>query len=85
MELENIKTSPNFVSKDYEQLKLNCKQLIEINKKQEEEINKLNNKSIEIELKHKKEKEKVDALEQYYRRQNLEIMGIPFKGENKNI
>ena len=55
------KKSQNFIRTDYEQLKLNCKQLIEINKKQEQEIN----KSTEIELKH--EKEKVDALEQYGR------------------
>ena len=55
--------------------------MIEINKKQEKEINKLKNKSTEVELKHEKEKKKVDALEQYGRRQNLEIMGIPFKEE----
>ena len=59
--------------------------MLEINKKQEEDINKLKNKSTEIELKHEKENEKVDALELYGRRQNLEITAIPFKeGENRN-
>ena len=63
MEWED-KKSQNFISTDYEQLKLNCKQIIEINKKQKEKINKLKNKPTKIDLKHKKEKEKVDALEQ---------------------
>ena len=31
------------------------------------------------------DKEKIDALEQYGRRQNLEIVGVPYKqGENTN-
>ena len=48
-------------------------------------INKLTKKCIEIKLKHEKEKEKVDALEQYGRRENLEIMDIPLKeGNNRN-
>ena len=32
----------------------------------------------------KKEQDKVDSIEQYGRRNNLEIVGVPYKGENAN-
>ena len=68
IELEDIikKKSQDFTSTDNEQLKLNCKQSIKINIKQEK-INKLKNISTQLKIKHQKEKEEVDALEQYDR------------------
>ena len=52
------------------------------NKKQEKEIT---DKSLNLEVRGAKEEEKLDALKQYGRRQNLEIVGIPIRqGENTN-
>ena len=56
-----------------------------INKKQEKEITELKAKSLNLEVRGAKEEEKLDALEQYGRKQNLEIVGIPIRhGENTN-
>ena len=59
--------------------------LLATNKKQEEEIQRLNTQSTSLEVQGTNESKKVDALEQYGRRLNLEIAGVPVKdGENTN-
>ena len=72
-ELAKVKNSQEFISRQYDQLKNEYSQLLITNKKQETEIKNL------------KEAAKLDDLEQYGRRQNLEIVGIPVqKDENTN-
>ena len=83
MELEEVKKSQDFISTSYEKLKNRCEQLVETNQNQEEQIRKLKAQANELESCN--EKEKVDFLDQYGRRLNLEIIGVPFKkGENTN-
>ena len=56
-----------------------------INKKQAEDIEKLQTQSTNLEIREAKGEGKIDENEQYDRRQNLEIVGIPSKtGENTN-
>ena len=56
-----------------------------INKKQAEDIEKLQTQSTNLEIRETKGEGKIDENEQYDRRQNLEIVGIPSKtGENTN-
>ena len=47
-------------------------------RKQKEEINKLNKRTDEFQKKSDSEELKLDKLELYNRRQNLELMGVPF-------
>ena len=83
MELEEVKKSQDLINSQYESLKEKCDTLIATNQKQESVIKEL--KAQSTTLKSNNEKEKVDALEQYGRRQNLEIVGVPLKeGENTN-
>ena len=79
MELEEVKKSQDFISTSYEKLKNRCEQLVETNQNQEEQIRKLKAQANELESCNEKEKEKVDFLDQYGRRLNLEIIGVPFK------
>ena len=58
---------------------------METNKKQKNKIKKPKSEAIELSLQCTKEAIKLDALEQYGHRQNLEIVGIPVqKDENTN-
>ena len=69
----------------YESLKEKCDKLIVTNQKQESVITELTAQSTTLKSSNEKEKEKVDTLEQYGRRQNLEIVGVPLKeGKNTN-
>ena len=74
-----------FITAKYDDLKLDYDNLILKNKKQEEEIKSLQTSSKLIAENEAKEFDKIDALEQYGRRQNLEIVGIPeTQGEDTN-
>ena len=85
MELEEVKKSQDLINSQYESLKEKCDKLIVTNQKQESVIKELKAQSTTSKSSNEKEKEKVDALEQYGRRQNLEIVGVPLKeGENTN-
>ena len=53
-------------------------------KKQKEEINKLNKRTDELQKKSDMEELKVDELEQYDCKQNLEFVGVPLI-ENKDV
>ena len=62
-----------------------CIYLKKRNKLQEQEIMKLKSQYMKLEARGDEEEEKVDAIEQYGWRLNLEISGIPIKdGENTN-
>ena len=76
-ELLEVKRSQDFISSKYDKLKDEYSKLIEKNKKQDAEIQKLKAESNEMRAQGAKEASKLDALEQYGRRQNLEIVGIP--------
>ena len=85
MELEEVKKSRDLINSQYESLKEKCDKLIVTNQKQESVIKELKAQSTTLKRSNEKEKEKVDALEQYGHRQNLEIVGVPLKeGENTN-
>ena len=77
MELEEVKKSQDLINSQYESLKEKCDKLIVTNQKQESVIKELKAQSTTLKSSNEKEKEKVDALEQYGRRQNLEIVGVP--------
>ena len=82
-EIQEIKASQEFVSNKYDSLKANYDLLLATSKKQEEEIQRLKTQSASLEVLGTNESKKVDALEQYGRRLNLEIAGVPVK-ENEN-
>ena len=84
-ELVEVKESQIFLSSKYEELKLDNDKLAVINRQQEQEISKLKKQIVESQIQGEREAEKIDSLEQYGRRQNLEITGIPVKkNENTN-
>ena len=84
-ELAEVKNSQEFISRQYDQLKIEYSLLLITNKKQETEIKNLKSTAIELSSQGEKEAAKLDDLEQYGRRQNLEIVGIPVqKDENTN-
>ena len=84
-EIEELRSSQEFNSAKYDDLVTECKELKKINKLQEQEIMKLKSQSMKLRARGDEEEEKVDAIEQYGRRRNLEISGIPIKdGKNTN-
>ena len=59
--------------------------MIEVNTLQKEEISNLKSQAAALKTQEIKDSIKVDELEQYGRRQNLEIVGVPEKeDENTN-
>ena len=84
-ELAEVKNSQEFISRQYDQLKVEYSQLLITNEKLETEIKNLKSTAIELSSQGEKEATKLDDLEQYGRRQYLEIVGIPVqKDENTN-
>ena len=73
-ELLEVKRSQDFISTKYNKLKDEYSKLIETNKKQDAEIKKLKAESNEMNAQGAKEASKLHALEQYGRRQNLDIL-----------
>ena len=65
MELEEVKKSQDMINSQYESLKEKCDKLIVTNQKQESVIKELKAQSTTLKSSNEKEKEKVDALEQY--------------------
>ena len=63
--------SQQFLSSKYDDLPVECDRLKVVNKKQEEEIKQLKFQSVKQEDRGAKE-DKIDAIEQYGHRQNLE-------------
>ena len=84
-ELSDVKNSQEFISAKYDELKVDYDEQIETNKKLVNELKTLKNQTAENNKQTNKEAVKLDSLEQYGRRLNLEIIGIPFtEGENTN-
>ena len=84
-ELVELKDSQKFICGQYDDLKQDNDNLLLTNKQQENEIKRLQTNSQLVAEKKAKESEKLDALEQYGRRQNLEFTGIPeTQGEDTN-
>ena len=85
LELQEVKASQEFICAKYKNLKIDYEKLQKINKKQAGDIEKLQTQSTNLEIREAKGEGKIDENEQYDRRQNLEIAGIPSKtGENTN-
>ena len=84
-EVIEIKESQAFICNQYDSLKAEYDKLIEVNTLQKEEISNLKSQAAALKTQEIKDSIKVDELEQYWRRQNLEIVGVPEKeDENTN-
>ena len=84
-EVIKIKESQAFICNQYDSLKAEYDKLIEVNTLQKEEISNLKSQAAALKTQEIKDSIKVDELEQYGRRQNLEIVGVPEKeDENTN-
>ena len=84
-EVIEIKESQAFICNQYDSLKAEYDNLIERNTLQKEEISNLKSLAAALKTQEIKDSIKVDELEQYGRRQNLEIVGVPEKeDENTN-
>ena len=84
-EVIEIKESQAFICNQYDSLKAEYDKLIEINTLQKEEISNLKSQTAALKTQEIKDSIKVDEFEQYGRRQNLEIVGVPEKeDENTN-
>ena len=84
-EVIEIKESQAFICNQYDSLKAEYDKLIEVNTLQKEEISNLKSQAAALKTQEIKDSIKVDELEQYGRRQNLEIVGVPEKeDENAN-
>ena len=84
-ELAEVKNSQEFISRQYDQLKVEYSQLLITNEKQETEIKNLKSTAIELSSQGEKEATKLDDLEQYGRRQNLEIKKMEKKDLEINL
>ena len=85
VEITDIKASQAFISKKYDDLSIEHQKLLQINAQQKKEISTLKSQAADLENQGFKETEKIDGLEQYGRRQNLEIAGVPQQpNENTN-
>ena len=84
-ELLELKTSQAFICNKYDLLQEKYNALTKTNKEQKVEISNLKVHSSALKRQCAKDKEKLDNLEQYGRRKNLEIIGIPQRdGEDTN-
>ena len=85
IEILQVKNSQSYVSEQYDNLKSEYDELTKIKDVQEKEIKKLKTQLSELAINETKGADKIDAVEQYGRRQNLEIVGVPEKeGEYTN-
>ena len=84
-EVIEVKESQAFICNQYDSLKAEYDKLIEVNTLQKEEISNIKSQAAALKTQEIKDSIKVDELEQYGRRQNLEIVGVPEKeDENTN-
>lgn len=80
-EIIELKNSQEFICSKYENLKSEYAEQLKINKKQHDEISQLKSATKEVSELSKSESEKLDSLEQYGRRLNLEIIGVPVSAQ----
>ena len=84
-EIVQIKESQSFLSEKYDCLNEDYNKRKNINAEQKAEITALKSESSDMKNTSIKEIEKIDNLEQYGRRQNLEIASVPVQdGEDTN-
>ena len=84
-EVNEIKNSQEFICKKYDSLKVDHDKLSLINQVQEKETATLKSQATELKEQRVKESVKLDDIEQYGRRQNIEIVGVPMHdGEDTN-
>ena len=83
-EVIEIKEGQAFMCNQYDSLKAEYDKLIEVNTLQKKEIFDLKSQAAALKTQKIKDSIKVDELEQYGRRQNLEIIGVREK-MTKNI
>ena len=75
IEIVEVKNSQSHLSEQYDNLKSEYDERTKIKDAQEKEIKKLKTQSSELAINEAKGADKIDAVEQYGRRQNFEIVG----------
>ena len=83
-ELAEIKRSQEFIASKHDSLEAENRKLVDLNNDQKKAIIELETKNSKIEATNLVEAAKIDDLEQYDRRMNLEFEGIPHE-KNENI
>ena len=84
-EVNEIKNSQKFICKKYDSLKVDYDKLCLINQVQEKEIATLKSQATELKEQSVKKSVNLDDIEQYGRRRNIEIVGVPMHdGEDTN-
>ena len=78
-----LQNSQEFICSQYDVLKEKYDKLVLTNKNQEAEICKIKSESSDMKKQSIKDMDKLDEVEQYGRRQNLEIVGVPIQ-ENED-
>ena len=82
--LNELIEGQNFISDKHNKMANDYKSVLTKSRKEKEEINKLNKRRDELQKKSNSEELKLDEREQYNRRQNLELVGVPFN-ENEDV
>ena len=72
-----LQDSQKFISDNHDDLSKSYKDIILTNKQQNQEIKQLNKQAENLQKRSSDEEMKMDELEQYDRRQNLEFQGVP--------
>ena len=72
-----LQDSQKFISDNHDDLSKSYKDIILTNKQQNQEIKHLNKQAENLQKRSSDEEMKMDELEQYDRRQNLEFQGVP--------
>ena len=87
-EIVEIKKSQEFVCDKYDEMKSECQDLTNKTRQQNQEVKNLKGLAVALEKNHVDNKDKLDDIEQYTRRQNLIFEGIPvneYEEINKTI
>jgi len=84
-ELNELKQKHESLCTDYELLKSNYNELKKTNENQTNKLEELQANSEDLEKKSNQEALKLDAVDQYSRRQNLEFQGVPVKEDEDVI
>ena len=83
-EVAELQKAHEFISEKYDDLTNDYKAALSNNKHNVQELKKLNKRTADLQNKSNEEELKLDELEQYDRRQNLELVGVPHE-ENEDV
>ena len=83
LKVAELPKAQEFISEKYENLTKDYKTALSTNKHNEQELKKLNKKTFDLQNKSSKEL-KLDEVEQYDRRQNLELVGVNYE-KNEDV